>query len=246
MAATKGTAQTIIVDEFILGGSTSGIQTAFTVSEYDTTDVHSTAMEYIAGLPSMRITQNGYFTGADADGMADELHDRLGVSGAVVTHLPDRTSTNTPAYVIPNAFNANLPIDVPVDGVITMNGEWAATAGGLRGKLVTYNTTISGTGDGTSIDLGSAGSSGGTYVLHVHSIDDDDSGTSTDSVIKMQSSSDNSSFADEATVTFSATGGYTAVMSGTVNRYIRISTSDMGGASTIVVTAIAVVTGVTM
>ena len=246
MAPVKGNGSTIIVDEFIFGGDTSSVEVQFSTSEHDVTDLHSTAMEYIPGLPSMRIVQNGYWAGPDADGMADELHDRLGVTGAQVAYLPIRGTTNTPVYVIPDAFNASLPIDGPTDGVITMNGEWAATAAGKRAKLITYNTTISATGDGTSIDLGSAGSSGGTFYLHVHSIDGDASGTSTNSAIKVQSSSDDATFADEGTVTFSATGGFSAAMSGTVNRYIRISTSSMGGATSLVVTAYVVVTGVTM
>lgn len=243
--ATKGTNQAVLVDEFIFNGDTSAVTTSISVAELDKTNIASTAMEYIPGLSEWRIAQNGYWSGPDADGMADELHDRLGTSGAVVSHIPDRTSTGTPTYTIPNAFNATLPIEAPADGIITMNGEWAASEGGHRGELVTYNTTISGTGNGTSIDLGSAGSAGGYFYLHVHTIDGDDSGTSTNSAIKLQSSSDNISFADEATITFSATGGNTATLSGTVNRYIRISTTSMGGASSITATAIAVVSGVT-
>jgi len=246
MAPMKGTSASVIVDEFIWGGSTSSAEVQFTINEHDVTNLDSTGMEYIPGLTTMRVVQNGYWVGPDTDGVADELHDRLGVSGAQVAFVPIKATTNTPVYVIPSAFNASLPIDASADAVITMNGEWAATNAGQRGKLISYNTTISGTGNGTSIDLGSAGSAGGYFYLHVHSIDGDASGTSTSSAIKVQSSSDDSTFADEGTVTFSATGGHSATMSGTVNRYLRISTSDMGGATSIVVTAYVVVTNVTM
>lgn len=243
--ATKGTSQAILVDEFIFNGDTSSVNTSISVNELGKTNIASTAMEYIAGLSEWRITQNGYWAGPDADGMADELHDRLGVTGAVVSHIVDRANTNTPTYTIPNAFNAKLPIEAPADGIITMNGEWAASAGGHRGMLVCYNTEITATGGGTSIDLGSAGSAGGYAYLHVHTIDDDDSGTSTNTDIDIESSSDDSSFASEGTFTFSATGGNTVTMSGTVNRYIRFNCTDLGGATSLEVTLIAVVSGVT-
>jgi len=243
---TKGTSQAILVDEFIFNGDTSGVTTSISVSELDQTNIASSAIEYQPGLPTWRIVQNGYFAGGDADGMADELHDRLATAGAQIAHVPDRTSTDTPAYVIPDAFNASLPIEAPVDGLITLTGEWAASAGGHRGMLVTYNTTISGTGAGTPIDLGSAGSSGGYAYLFVHEIDDDVSGTSTNTDIDVEScATEGGAYDSEGTFTFSATGGYALTLSGTVNRWVQINTTDLGGATTLEVTAIVVVTGVT-
>lgn len=244
--ATKGTSQAVLVDEFIFNAATSSVSLAISVAEHDQTNIASSAMEYTPGLPEWRLTQNGYFVGGNADGFADELHDRLGATGAQVAHLPDRTSTNTPAYVIPDAFNAALPIDAPVDGLITMSGEWAASAGGHRGKLITYNTTITSVAPGTSIDLGSAGSAGGHAYLFVHAIDGSVNGTSTDTVINVGSSATEGGTYDvESTFTFSATGGYARTMTGTVNRWLRINTTDLGGATSVAVTAIVVVTNVT-
>lgn len=244
--AIKGTNQAILVDEFIFNADTSSVSTSIEVAELDVTNIASTAMGYIPGLPTWRMVQNGYWTGADADGVADELHDRLGTTGAQIAHLPDRTSNGTPAYVLPDAFNANLPIEAPVDGVITMTGEWAASAGGHRGELITYNETISATGAGTPIDLGSAGSSGGYAYLFVHQIDDDASGTSTNTDIDVESSTtEGGTYASEGTFTFSATGGFALTLSGTVNRWVQFNTTDLGGATSLEVSLIAVVTGVT-
>lgn len=243
--AHKGTEQTIIVDEFIWGGDTSSVELNISVAELDTTDLHSTAMEYIAGLAEWRLTQNGYFDGTGTDGFEKELRARFATSGAQVTYLPIRGTTNTPAYVIPDAFNANLPISAEATGLITMNGEWVSTNAGHHGKLVEYNQRYTGAASGTSIDLGSAGSAGGWAYLHVHEIDDSDSGTSTNTEVILQSSADDVTFAGEATFTFSATGGYAVAMSGTINRYIRVRANGMGGATSIEVTAVAVVDGVT-
>ena len=245
MAATKGNVQAVLVDEFIFNSSVSEPQFAVAVDEVECTTIASTGKEYAPLMPDWSLELNGYMTGVAADEYEAEMKARLGVDGVTVAYIPVRTSTNTPAYVMPAAFGNNMSFAAPTSGLITLNGGFRPSSDAYRGKLITYNTTVSGTGNGTSIDLGSAGSAGGYFFLHVHQIDDDTSGTSTDSVIKMQSSSDDSTFADEATITFSATGGYSAAMSGTVNRYIRISTTDLGGATTLEVTAIVYVANVT-
>lgn len=246
MAPVKGTSSAIIVDEFIFSGATSRAEVQLSLDELDSTNLDSSAMEYIPGLKTMSISQNGYFTGGDANGIADELHDRLGVAGVIVTYLPLKNTNGSPAYVIPNAFNSNLPISADAPSIITMNGQWSASEGGKRGLLIAYNLELDATGNETAIDFGSAGSAGGAAYLHVHSIDDDEDGASTDTILKVQSSSDNTTFADEATFTFSATGGFSAALSGTVNRYVRLSTTDLGGATSLKVTLIVVIDNVTM
>lgn len=244
--ALKASKQAILVDEFIFNCDTSSVETTIDVAELDTSNLcDGDDAAYVPGLRTWRITQNGYFDGVSADGIEKELYDRLGVTGAQITHVINRDTTNEVTYTLADAFNAELPLSAVTAEIITMNGAWAATDSGYRGRLVSYNTAISATGNGTSIDLGSAGSAGGYFFLHVHQIDDDTSGTSTNSAIKMQSSSDDATFADEATITFSATGGFAAAMSGTVNRYIRISTSSLGGATSLEVTALVYVANVT-
>ena len=246
--ATKGTAQFVLVDEFDFSGDTSSIGTTIGIAELDGTDLDSTAMEYVSGLPTWRIVQNGYFAGGDADGIADELHDRLGTTGAVVSHVIDGATPLSPSYTILDAFNAALPIEAPATELITMSGEWAASESGTRGLVLSWKVTFTGASNKPSQDFGSAGSDGGTFILHVHSIDGDASGTSTGSAIRIQSSANDIDYDDEGEISFSATGGFSVALSGTVNRYWRIyvsGTGSMGGASSINVTAIVAVNGVT-
>ena len=65
--------------------------------------------------------------------------------------------------------------------------------------------------------------------MHVSAI----GGTATSATIDVESSIDNLSFASEGTFTFSAVGGFTLALSGTVNRYLRINLTSMGGATSI-------------
>lgn len=244
--AVKGNSQAVLVDEFIFNSETSSVELSISNGELDHTNLASTAMEYQGGLSDWRLAQSGYFSGVEADGMADELHDRLGVAGAQIGYIPDRTTNGNFAYVIPEAFNANLPISAQTAGLVTMNGDWAASDGGKRGQCVAYNATISGTGAGTAIDFGSAGSAGGFAYLFLHTIDGDMSGTSTNTDIDVEScDTQGGVYASEGTFTVSATGGYALTLSGTVNRWIKFNTTDMGGATSLTATLIVCITNVT-
>ena len=245
MAATKGNVQAVVIDEFIFNSTVSEVGFSIAVDELECTNLASTAKEYIPNVDDPTVTVNGYLTGGAADGYEAEMNARKGVSGTNVLYIPLRTTTGSPVRVIPDASLMGLDYASPINGLMTLNGTIRPTDAHYRGMLVTYNTTISGTGNGTSIDLGSAGSAGGYGYLHVHTIDGGKSGTATSASFKIQSSADDSSFADEGTFTVSATGAFSATMSGTVNRYIRLNTADMGGATSFTVTLIACVSGVT-
>ena len=246
MAPTKGNDQALLVDEVIWNADTAELTTAIAVSELETPNLAMTANEYSPNLPDWTIEHSGYMTGVAADEIEAEMSARRGTTGSTVAHLFTRSTTNSPAYVLPSAGLFGQGWGAPVADVLTVSGTWRNDDGqGYRGALVTYNTTVTATGDGTSIDLGSAGSSGGVAYLFVHTIDTDISGTATDASFKIQSSSDNSSFADEGTFTVGATGAFSATLSGTVNRYVRLNTADLGGATSFTVTLIACVADVT-
>jgi len=136
-----------------------------------------------------------------------------------------------------------MNISGSVGGVIEFKGGWPAGSGLKRG-LRLYSGTISATGGVTHIDLGAAGSAGGWVWLFVTGI----TGTATGADITVQSdtSSGFGTAATEGTFTFSDVGGYQVTMTGTVNRYVRLNCTDLGGATSITVGAVIAVPGVTM
>jgi hypothetical protein len=132
-------------------------------------------------------------------------------------------------------------MQAPAKSLMTLNGAWAKGRGGSRGIRV-FSGSISGTGNATSVDLGSAGSNGGKAYLFVQSI----TGSATNASFKVQSSTtEGGAYADEGTFTVSAVGGYEVTMSGTVNRWVRLNTSSMGGATGFTVVLVVCVSGVT-
>jgi hypothetical protein len=237
MTAVKGTLSQLLVDEFDFSGDTAAITVTINMAEEDSTTLGATASVYEPILPSMKIEHNGYI-GGDND-IEQELYDLLGGSSYVAA-LFGTDAVGCPAYVH-STFGAQMQLQFPAKGLITLNGAWAMGSGGYRGYRI-YSGTISGTGLSAAIDLGSAGSAGGDGFLFIQTI----TGSASSATIKIQSAStEGGSYADEGTFTFSAVGVQVLAMTGTVNRWLKLSTTSMGGATSFAVTAIGCVDGVT-
>lgn len=87
---------------------------------------------------------------------------------------------------------------------------------GLAGRLLHVLAARTTSADGSSVDNGASSASGGRGNLHVTAI----TGAAT---VKIQHSTDNSSWTDLITFSPSTSGGSTSEVSGTVNRYLRAS-----------------------
>jgi hypothetical protein len=150
-------------------------------------------------------------------------------------------NTAPPAYVLDATWGQNLTINSPVAELITVTGEWPANDGMRRGRAV-YDGDLDATGTTTPRDFGAAGSAGGVALLFVQDI----AGTATDADIDIESSATvDGTYASEGTATFSAEGVVAVAMTGTVNRWIRLNVTDLGGADGFTVVAIVCINGVT-
>ena len=232
----------ILVDAFDFTGDTSSIEVNTSSSTQDATALGDTGTVEVITTVAGTITQNGYFNGVGAGELEKELYDRFATGSAHVAALFGTDDTDCPAYVLPATQANNLTIAAPVDGVITVNGGWGSGTGIKRGIRI-YSGTISATGGTTAYDLGAAGSAGGWGYLFVQAI----TGTATSAEIDIESSAtEGGTYASEGTFTFSATGDYALDMSGTVNRWLRVNCTSLGGATNFTVVVIAAVSGVTM
>jgi hypothetical protein len=71
-------------------------------------------------------------------------------------------------------------------------------------------------------------------------------GSATNADIDVESSATQAGvYASEGTLTFSAVGAYAIDLTGTVNRWVRINTTDLGGATSFAVIVAVAVDGVT-
>jgi hypothetical protein len=93
-----------------------------------------------------------------------------------------------------------------------------------------------------AIDIGAAGSAGGFAYLFVTT----ETGSGTNGTIDIESSATEAgTYASEGTFTFSAVGVTAVTMTGTVNRWLRLNCTALGGATSWTVSCIACVSGVT-
>ncbi len=229
----KGTELGIWVDEFDFSSATSQVDLNFEIVEAERTNLDSLAQEFIPILPKCTVTQNGYFEGIAATGFEHELEDRFGTGQAILTVLMQRSDADCVAYVLPEATDYSMVFGAPVANLVTLNGQWGTSAAAVRGRRV-YDGTMSATGEQTAVDFGAGSTTGGKAYLHIKTI----TGSATNAAIKVQSSPDNNTWSDEGTFTFSAIGGYSLALSGTIGKYIRLNCTDLGGATSFRVMAV--------
>lgn len=241
MTARKGTDAIMLIDQFNFSGQTHSFEVATGVSEEDSTNLQSTAMEYEPILNMGKISQSGYINGHNANSFEAELKSRLGVAGAYVACLIGPSDANCPAYILDGTFGSSMKISATMTSLMTIDGDWGKGRSMHRGIRI-FTGTLSATGAQTGIDLGAQGTNGGECYLFVSAI----SGTATNASIKVQSATlIAGSYSDEATFTVSAIGGYKATMTGTVDRWVRVNLASLGGATSLTFVMIVCTKGVT-
>lgn len=243
MAGIKGVNTRMLIGGYLLSSQTNSSTVAVTGERIETTPFEATGKEYITMPPTAQVDIGGYMTFDTANGATFENQVRSAIDTADtvgVVHY-DTALAGSPAYVLPGAYTTNMQLQAPVAGVMTVSGSFISDTGLRRGVCV-YSGTISATGTTTPIDIGAAGSAGGYAYLFVTT----ETGTGTSADIDIESATTSGgTYTSEGTFTFSAIGDVAVTMSGTVNRYLRLNCTDLGGATSWVVTCIACVSGVT-
>lgn len=224
----KGTELRIWVDEYDFSSSTSQLELVIEVGEAERTSLTSAAQEFLPMLAKCTVTQNGYFEGVLPNGFEAELADRFAEKSAIVTVLTQASDANCVAYVLSDASNYNMAFGAPVNGLVTLNGQWG-TSNAVRRGLRVYDGIFDAVENGATVDFGVGTTKGGAAFLHVASI----TGTAENATIEVQSSADGNTWVNKGTFTLSAVGGYSLTLTGTVGRYVWLSCTDLGGATAI-------------
>ena len=247
--ATKGRWSRLWVDDFDMSTKTASAEISMSIGTEEVTAFQATAKEFITTDPESSIKITGYVSSlaADTGGWEQELYDRFAAPNTtqVGWMLADRATGDAgmPVYVLPLTSADSMKITAPATGVLGIDGSFMAGDYGLRRGICLWYGTITATGNKTAYDIGAAGSSGGDIYVWVFSI----TGSATNASIKVQSATtQGGTYADEGTVTFSATGRATsAAMTGTVNQWLRVNVASMGGATGFTIAVVATVDGVT-
>jgi hypothetical protein len=188
---------------------------------------------YITGLGDGTMSLSGMF-----DGQEDAVDDVL--SGVIGSATPD-VATVAPEGPVAGkrsmsgkVHQTSYEVSSPVGDVVAANLEVQVTDGVDVGVLLAGNLSVGASGDTTAIDNGAATANGAVAYLHVTENDHDDA-----TVIKVQDSSDNISFADLITFTSvaaSAVDGQQVVVSGAIDQYVRAEHTPGGSSGSVTYT----------
>lgn len=245
MAGIKGADAKILIDQWDLSGQSNGISITGDVKQLEYAVLQGLGMNRLPGLPMASIEHNGYFTAPNAGDLEYEMNARLGSNSGIVAAAILGTSLAVPvAYVLNTTFGQQLKIKGQTDQLITVQGNWPAKADKLVRGYQVYFGTLSTTGATPTVDFGAAATGAGSKAwLFVQAI----TGTATSATVKVQSStaSNFSSPTDRGTFTFSAVGANYLALSGTLDRYVRLNCTSLGGATNFTVLGVVASYGLT-
>ncbi len=232
----------LLIDEFDFSGDSNSLTLALSADVIEAPAFQAASVERMPGLPKSKLQHNGYYTGPAAGNLERELDARLGTANLVhVGVLFDTRAVGNPAYVLPGAWEDQLDIEAPIAELLTLAGSWAELPA-KRGYTLLDGEVVA-TGAGTVVTLPAAGSAGGKAYLFVRGI----SGAAVNATITVQCAAavGFSSPTTLGTFTFSGVGVVGLTLPSTVQQYVRINVTGMGGASSITAAAVICVNDVT-
>lgn len=245
MAAGNAIYTRLLAGGYLISNQTNSVEIGFQAQDQEVTTFEATGKEFVTMPPSATITLNGYMTYSATDtGTYEKIAfsalntaDTLGIVKSASS-----TYAGSIGFVMPSALTQSLTMESPVGGVQTVNGTWKSSNAGVRRGMCIYSGTISATGGTTAVNLGAAGSAGGYAYLFVTT----ETGTGTAADIDIESATTaGGTYSSEGTFTFNGVGAVAVALSGTVNQWLRLNCTDLGGATSWFVTCIACVDGVT-
>jgi hypothetical protein len=241
--AVRGTLARLLVDQWDFSCETSAIDLTLAISEEDITSLCDTAAAYAPTLAAFTIEHNGYMKTplGIAGSIEQEMNARMGVQGSYVAALFGTDVPFCPVYVLDNTFGATMTIEAPATGILTLSGAWGQGQGGHRGYRM-FDGVASATGNQTPGDWGVVGTQGGEAYLFLREVTGS-LGSAT--VTVSHSTSSGGTYTVLGTFTLTAVGAYEINFTGTVNRWLRLAITSMGGATALDMMACACVRGVT-
>jgi len=209
----------------------SSTSRAIETAETTVYGVASGAKTYITGLQDATVSTGGLY-----DGAANAVDPVLAGALAVQQVNPLLVSPAGLAFGnragIFDVIATSYEVTSPVADVCAISAEFQTT-GTTDTAVILATGALSATANGTSVDNGAASTTGGTAQVHVTA-----NTRSTTTVLKVQHSSDNTTFVDLATFATVAISGTTservAVAPGTsILRYVRAQSTLTAGTGSI-------------
>jgi hypothetical protein len=230
MAKQSGLGDNFYVTGYNLSGDTANLgRLAAPLATLDVTGIDKSAMERIGGHRDGAMEWTTYFNNATAH--AHPVLKALPAADIIATYARG-TAVGSPAACLLGK-QINYDPTRAADGSLTAAVQVQANSYGIEwGQLLTTGAqTLTGADDGASIDTAASADFGAQAYLHVFDIQ------GTDATVKLQGSTDDSSWGDITGGAFTALGetdDHTAERiatsaTETIPRYVRVSVETTGG-----------------
>ncbi len=232
MAFSHGTSGRIWMDGFASSCSLNEVTVEGEIDVAETTTLCQTAKTYIPGLQDATIEMAGFF---DSNTISPTTTFEFFLNARrrttfPISFFPEGGGTiGDPAYLL-NGFLTTYSVETTVEDAAMVELEWQSSNGLLGGKVLTIDgarTATDADGEG-SIDNLVSSANGGLALLSVSAA----SGTTPTLDVKLEHSSDGSSWADVTGGAFTqqnAVNGELISFSGTINRHVRAVWTIAGG-----------------
>lgn len=231
----KGTS--VLLNAYDLSAYLNSADQTISVETAETTCFGSSAKSYVVGLRDGSISVGGFFDGA-ASAVDEVITTALGGStAAVVSIVETGAATIGNRCTVCQAHETSYQITGAVGDAVAVSAEFQIdgtnSSGAYRGVVLADLASYSGTTKNyTAVDNGASSANGLIANLHVTA------NAAASLVVKVQHSTDNVTFTDLITfTTLAGTGSEHKIVSGTVNRYLRVTWTGLSGARTVAVTA---------
>lgn len=186
--------------------------------------------EYLVGFEDGKLSLEGFFQSDSVNAAAvdDVINSVIGsTTRQVITVSPENADTLGNRCFVIDADTVAYKVSSPVSGLVMCSSEIQSSSGLGYGFILQVLTALTATGNGTSIDNSASSANGGAGHLHVTA----KSGTSPTLDVKIQHSTNNSTWVDLITFTQkTAIGAERIEVTGTINRYAR-AIRTIGGTS---------------
>ena len=222
-----GSSARIWVDEFELTQQSSGAELNAEIAQITYPIMGQSAQQQQITTPSFSIPHRGYYTGhgvtSNLGYFEDTFRSRLGTTTPVTVSL----ILDTIVYTLFGTWNNSMVIDAPVDGLITLEGEWASPDSIRRGRAVLSND-FSDLEFTPSIDLGSANAANG-FVVHANGFSDLTAGAESVTVNVQTSATEGGTYVTWLSAVLKKPGAAVVTGANNPNRWVRVQVDLTAG-----------------
>lgn len=214
----------VYIDEFDFSVYFTDVTATTTVEVAETSGFGTDAKTYIPGMKDGSVSLSGLFDGT-ATGTDVYFNSALGSTTKQNIIVAPGGHSNGANAIILQSDDTSYEVSGAIGDVVQTSAEFQSDEGVEHGKILSSGSAAA-TGNGTSVDNSAATTNGGVGFLSIPGNTRNGNVT-----VKIQQSSDNSTFTD--LITFTTASSATSVserieVTGTVARYLRVSYTVAG------------------